>query len=203
MAITIRFARPNDAAGILAIYAPYCESSPISFELVAPSVVQMAERIQTITAQYPWLICEIDGEIAGYVYASKIRERAAYRWAVEVAVYVATGYHRRGVAHALYTALFLILREQNYFKAYAGITLPNTASVRLHETMGFRPVGAFSGIGYKLGRWLDVGWWQLDVQAEIENPPEPRPITELLQNERVNAALHEAVWLVRATKPQK
>jgi phosphinothricin acetyltransferase len=197
MAITIRLARPNDAGGVLAIYAPYCESSPISFEVVAPSVAQMEERIQGIAAQYPWIVCEIDGEIAGYVYASKIRERAAYRWAVEVAVYVATRQHRRGVAHALYTALFSILREQNYFKAYAGITLPNVGSVRLHEALGFRPVGAFHGIGYKLGKWLDVGWWQLDLGPEIENPPEPRSITEIWQSERVAQALKDAEKFVR------
>jgi phosphinothricin acetyltransferase len=198
MPITIRFARPDDAPGILAIYAPYCVSSPISFELVAPTIEQMAERIRAITAQYPWIVCEIGGEIAGYVYASRIRERAAYQWAVEVAVYVATRHQRRGVAHALYKALFSILREQNYFKAYAGITLPNIGSVRLHEAVGFRSVGAFVGIGYKLGRWLDVGWWQLDLQPEFENPPEPRPINEIWQSERINQILGEAGKLVRA-----
>jgi L-amino acid N-acyltransferase YncA len=197
MAIIVRFARPGDAAGILAIYAPYCETSPISFEIVPPTAEQMAERIQAVLAQYPWLVCEIDGEIAGYVYATKIRERAAYRWAIEVAVYVATRHHRRGVAQALYTALFSILRAQNYYKAYAGITLPNTGSVRLHEAVGFRPVGAFLGIGYKLGKWLDVGWWQLDLLPEVETPPEPRPITEICQNALVTQALKDAEGLVR------
>jgi phosphinothricin acetyltransferase len=198
MAITIRFARPSDAAGILAIYAPYCETSPISFEIVAPTVDQMAERIRTVLGQYPWLVCEVDDEIAGYVYATRIRERAAYRWAVEVAVYVAKQHHRRRVAQALYSALFSILREQNYYKAYAGITLPNAGSIRLHEAVGFRPVGTFLGIGYKLGKWLDVGWWQLDLQVEVVDPPEPRPITEIWQSERVHRALKEATLIVRA-----
>jgi phosphinothricin acetyltransferase len=197
MAIVIRFARPSDAAGILAIYGPYCETSPISFETLAPTVEQMAERIQTILGQYPWLVCEIDGEIAGYVYATKIRERAAYRWAVEVAVYVATRHHRRRVAQALYTALFSLLREQNYYKAYAGITLPNTGSVRLHEALGFRPVGTFFGIGYKLDKWLDVGWWQLDLEPESLNPPEPRSIIEIWQSKRVIQALKDAESVVR------
>jgi phosphinothricin acetyltransferase len=197
MAITIRFARPSDAAGILAIYAPYCETSPISFEILAPTAEQMAERIRAILAQYPWLVCEIDGAIAGYVYATKIRERAAYRWAVEVAVYIATRHQRRGVAQALYTALFSILREQNYYKAYAGITLPNTASVRLHEAVGFRPVGAFLGIGYKLGKWLDVGWWQLDLQPEMVDPPEPCSVIEIWQSERVTQMLADAERMVR------
>jgi phosphinothricin acetyltransferase len=197
MAIVIRFARPSDAAGILAIYGPYCETSPISFETLAPTVEQMAERIQTILGQYPWLVCEIDGEIAGYVYATKIRERAAYRWAVEVAVYVATRHHRRRVAQALYTALFSLLRDQHYYKAYAGITLPNTGSVRLHEALGFRPVGTFFGIGYKLGKWLDVGWWQLDLEPESLIPPEPRSIIEIWQSKRVIQALKDAEIVVR------
>jgi phosphinothricin acetyltransferase len=181
MSITIRVARPDDAAEILAIYAPYCESSPISFEIVPPTVEQMAERIGGILTQYPWLVSEIDGQLTGYVYATKIRERAAYRWAVETAVYVSTAHHRRGVAKALYASLFSILREQGYFKAYAGITLPNPGSVQLHESVGFRPVGVFEGIGYKLGRWHDVGWWQLDLQPEVENPLEPRPFSALRQ----------------------
>jgi phosphinothricin acetyltransferase len=196
MSTRFRVAQPDDAAGIQAIYAPYCEASPISFEDVPPTVDQMAERICGILSQYPWLVCEVDQAVAGYVYASKIRERAAYRWAVEVAVYVAAKHHRCGVATALYTSLFSVLRAQGYFKTYAGITLPNPASVRLHESLGFRPVGVFKGIGYKLGKWHDVGWWQLDLQPEIANPPEPRPFSAVRETHVLNAALCEGERLV-------
>jgi phosphinothricin acetyltransferase len=179
MTITIRFAEPDDASGVLAIYAPYCDSTTVSFEIAAPTIAQMSQRIERIMALHPWLIAEIDGEVAGYVYASPHRERAAYRWMVDVAVYISPTHRRRNLGKALYTALFDILRTQGYFKAFAGITLPNAASVRLHESVGFQPIAVYEGIGYKLGQWLDVGWWQLDLQPEIDNPPEPRPIDEV------------------------
>ena len=175
MTVDIRMAQTTDAAGILDIYAPYCESTSISFEVVAPTLEQMRERIERIGRLYPWLVAEIDGQVAGYVYATQLRERAAYQWAVEVAVYVASDHHRRGLARALYTTLFSILREQGYFKAFAGVALPNSPSVRLHESVGFRPAGLFGGVGYKAGSWLDVGWWQREIQPEMANPLDPRP----------------------------
>ena len=197
MAGKIRFATPEDAAGMSAIYAPYCESSYVSFEIVAPTVPQMRERIARILAEYPWLVCDVDGQLAGYVYASRHRERAAYRWAVDVAVYVAEEFHRRNVGRALYTSLLGILREQGYFKAYAGITLPNAGSVGLHEAVGFRLVGVFPGEGFKLGQWRDVGWWELSLRPQIANPPEPLMIGEIRGNEAVAAAMAEGERLVR------
>jgi L-amino acid N-acyltransferase YncA len=132
MNVSFRSARPEDTAAILAIYAPFCESSHVSFEIAAPSESQMRERIAGILSRYPWLTGEIDGAVAGYVYASQHRDRAAYRWTVDVAVYVAPAQQRRGLARALYASLFSILRHQGYFKACAGITLPNAPSVGLH-----------------------------------------------------------------------
>jgi L-amino acid N-acyltransferase YncA len=191
MAAHIRFAEPTDTAGILAIYAPYCESTRVSFEVVAPTVEQMHERISRITADYPWLVAEIDGQAAGYVYASRHHERAAYRWSVDVAVYVAPRRQRRGVGRILYETLFSILREQGLFKAFAGITLPNPASVGLHESLGFRPAAVYEGVGYKFGRWLDVGWWQRDLQPERDNPTEPLPFRSMQGSPAVASALSE------------
>jgi phosphinothricin acetyltransferase len=191
MAAHIRFAEPTDAASILAIYAPYCESTCVSFEVVAPTVAQMQERISRITAGYPWLVGEFNGQIAGYVYASRHHERAAYRWSVDVAVYVAPSQHRRGVGRTLYETLFSILRTQGLFKAFAGVTLPNPASVGLHESVGFRPAGVYEGIGYKFHRWLDVGWWQLELQPERDHPAEPQPFRSMLDSPAVAAALAE------------
>jgi L-amino acid N-acyltransferase YncA len=191
MAAHIRFAEPTDAAGILAIYAPYCESTCVSFEVIAPTVEQMQERISRITADYPWLVAEIDGQTAGYVYASRHHERAAYRWSVDVAVYIAARQQRRGVGRILYETLFSILREQGLFKVFAGVTLPNPASVGLHESLGFRSVAVYEGVGYKFGRWLDVGWWQRDLQPERDNPPEPLPFRSMQAGPPVASALAE------------
>jgi L-amino acid N-acyltransferase YncA len=191
MAAHIRFAEPTDAAGILAIYGPYCESTCVSFEVVAPTIEQIQERISRITADHPWLVGEIDGQIAGYVYASRHHERAAYRWSVDVAVYVAPGQQRRGVGRILYETLFSILLEQGHFKAFAGITLPNPASVGLHESLGFRPAAIYRGVGYKFGRWLDVGWWQRDLQSERDNPTEPQPFRSMRGSPAVAALLTE------------
>jgi L-amino acid N-acyltransferase YncA len=191
MAAQIRLAVPNDAAGILAIYGPYCESTCVSFEIVAPTLEQIRERISRITADYPWLVGEIDGQIVGYVYASRHHERAAYRWSVDVAVYVAAGQQRRGVGRILYETLFSVLRKQGLFKAFAGITLPNAASVGLHESLDFRPAAIFRGVGYKFGRWLDVGWWQRDLQAERTNPKDPQSFRAMQDSPSVAAMLAE------------
>jgi L-amino acid N-acyltransferase YncA len=191
MAAYIRFARLTDAAGILAIYGPYCETTCVSFEIVAPSVEKIQERISRITIDYPWLVAEVEGQIAGYVYASRRHERAAYRWSVDVAVYVAATQQRRGVGRILYETLFSILREQGYYKAFAGITLPNPASVGLHESLGFRSAGVFRGVGYKLGNWLDVGWWQLDLQPERDSPVNPQPFNSLCADPAIAAKLAE------------
>lgn len=188
MTTVFRVARTEDAPGVLAIYAPFCESTEVSFEIVAPSEKQMRDRIDKVLQQFPWLVCELDGEVAGYVYATQHRERAAYRWAVDVAVYVAAKHRRRSLGRALYASLFWILREQGYFKAYAGITLPNPGSVGLHEAVGFLPVAVFPGVGYKRGRWLDVGWWHLELQPPVTDPPEPQSFNRL-DHETVSAAL--------------
>jgi L-amino acid N-acyltransferase YncA len=188
MTVTIRVATPDDAQDILAIYAPYCTSSHVSFELVAPSELQMRERIERITPQFPWLVGEIDGKVSGYVYASQHRERPAYRWAVDVAVYIAAGSHRRGLGRALYASLFAILREQGFFQAYAGITLPNPGSEGLHQAVGFQQVAVFPHVGYKIGRWLDVGWWRLQLLPETDDPAEPIPF-RLIRGSTAGAAI--------------
>lgn len=173
----VRYADPaRDAPGCAAIYAPYVEDSVISFETQAPSAREMAERIEAITATHPWLVAERDGRLAGFAYASPHHPRAAYRWAADVTVYVDAAHHRAGVGRELYEALFELLRAQRLWIACAGITLPNDASVGLHEALGFVPVGVYRNIGWKDGSWRDVGWWQLDLGAlPHEAPPEPLP----------------------------
>lgn len=143
---TIRLATLDDVEQVQAIYAPYC-ATPISFETEPPTREEMRRRMEKIRGLYPWLVCEDGGEILAYVYASQHRERAAYRWSVDTTVYVRLGRERRGVGRALYTSLLALLPLQGFVNAYAGVTLPNAASVGLHEAMGFRPVGVYRAGG--------------------------------------------------------
>lgn len=173
----IRPADPDrDAAACAAIYAPFVVETAVSFEDTPPDAAAFARRITAISARYPWLVAENGGLVVGYAYASTHRERAAYRWAAEVAVYVDGQHRRQGAGRALYDALFERLGRQGFYMACAGITLPNDASVALHEACGFEPVGVFRRLGWKLGAWRDVGWWQRELlPAEPGRPAEPGP----------------------------
>jgi len=183
--LLIRSADPTgDAAACAAIYAPFVNSSPVSFEDAAPGERELANRIADYTRSYPWLVAELDGAVAGFAYGAEHRTRAGYRWAVDVSVYVDPGAHRRGVGRALYGALLPMVREQGFHMACAGITLPNPASVALHESFGFEPVGVYRAIGWKAGAWRDVGWWQLQLiepspPGAGRQPPEPGPPARL------------------------
>jgi phosphinothricin acetyltransferase len=184
--LKLRDATEDDAAGVAAVYAPYCLTTPISFEVEAPSVEEIRVRIEKVLPMYPWLVCEMDGRVVGYAYASRHRERAAYRWGVDVAVYLDGGCHRRGLGRALYSALFPMLVAQGLYTAYAGVTLPNVASVGLHKAMGFEPVGVYRGAGYKSGKWHDVIWLEKMLQPFSPTPGEPIPAAKLRGS---------AVWL--------
>jgi L-amino acid N-acyltransferase YncA len=177
---TIRMARESDGSAILAIYAPFCEKSAVSFETIAPFPEEIARRIRETLSKFPWLVAESEGKVAGYAYASSHRQRAAYRWSVETTVYVSDGQRRDGIGRALYQNLFALLRRQGFFNAFAGITLPNPASVGFHEALGFKPVGVYRKVGYKMGTWHDVGWWQLELQPHGIEPKEPKGLAETL-----------------------
>lgn len=168
----LRLAGVRDADAIAAIYAPSVTDTAISFERVPPTGAEMAARVAAVLPHAPWLVLVRDGEIAGYAYGARHRERAAYAWSADASVYVAAAYRRAGVGRRLYTALFALLRVQGYHTAHAGITLPNPASVGLHESFGFRPVGVYPSVGWKLGAWHDVGWWRLPLRA-CDGPPAP------------------------------
>lgn len=173
--IEIRCAQSADAGQIAQIYAPIVRSTAISFETEPPSPSVMAQRIQTTLATHPWLVAICDHAVAGYAYASRHRERAAYRWSVDVSVYVLDSMRGRGVGRSLYEALLPILRRQGFRSAFAGIALPNPASVRLHESLGFVMLGVYREVGFKHGRWHDVGWWRLALATGDEPPQEPIP----------------------------
>lgn len=189
MPSTIRVATPTDGATAAAIYAPIVRDTAISFEVDPPDAAEMARRIEATSRRYPWLVADRDGETLGYVYAGPHRERAAYGWSVETTVYVHEDARGRGVGRALYRSLLALLELQGAHSAYAGITLPNEASVGLHEALGFALVGIYREVGWKLGAWHDVGWWQRSFPALDAAPAELRPFAELATVEGYAAAL--------------
>ena len=186
---TIRLATADDAKQVQEIYAPYCHT-PISFETDPPNVEEMRGRLAKVLGQYPWLLLEESGEVLGYVYATQHRERAAYRWSVDTAVYVRQARHQRGIGRALYTSLLAVLPLQGYVNAYAGVTLPNPASVGLHEAIGFQPVGVYRQVGFKCGAWHDVAWFHRPLRPRPEEPPPPKRLEEVRQT----AAWQEALF---------
>jgi L-amino acid N-acyltransferase YncA len=156
----VRSASADDAARCAEIYAPFVTDSWVSFELDAPGETEMAARIAASSASHSWLVAVIGGRVCGYAYGSPHRTREAYRTSCDVAVYVDPAFGRQGLGRALYEALLPALKANGYHAAYAGIALPNAGSINLHETMGFEGLGVYREVGWKLGGWRDVGWWQ-------------------------------------------
>ena len=185
----IRQAKPTDTTEILDIYSPYIRDTSITFETEIPSVADLGKRIQSCLENWPWLVFERNGRIAGYAYASRYRERAAYQWSIECSVYIHNDHHRSGIAKALYISLFSILKAQGFTKVYAVINLPNDPSVALHENMGFKYLATYENVGYKLGKWKNVGWWQLQLNDYSDEPPTPIKFSAL-DNETIRRLLN-------------
>ena len=179
----VRDATPADAAACAAIYAPYVTGTAVSFETEPPTPAEMARRIEAALATYAWLVLEDAGQVGGYAYGSPFNPRPAYRWSVQVSVYLAPALRRTGGGRALYEALLARLADRGFRTALAGMTLPNDASAGLHRAVGFTPVGTYRRVGFKHGRWHDVAWVQRplgdgssgDDWSEDTGPPaEPR-----------------------------
>lgn len=173
MSLVLRAATSADAEAIAAIYAPYVTDTTITFEVDPPDATEMASRIAAVTQAYPWLVAERDGVVIGYAYATRYRERAAYRWVCETAIYLAKDATKRRIGGQLYTALLDALEEWGYVAAIGVIALPNRPSVRLHEKLDFEAVGTQPRIGFKNGTWCDVGIWQIDLAPRRRAPAEP------------------------------
>jgi L-amino acid N-acyltransferase YncA len=192
----IRAANPDDAAGILSIYAPMVRDTPVSFEEQVPDTDEILRRIHDSIA---WLVCELDGVVAGYAYAGRFHPRAAYRWSAEVSLYVAGAHQRKGIGRRLLGALLDELRRRGFANVLAGIALPNDASVNLFESFGFRRVALYERIGHKLDRWHDVGWWQL----RLDGPPLTGPGLQVRRADPrdravIDALLDEQGWVLVA-----
>lgn len=176
---TIRLARPDDAAAILEIYHPIVRESPVTFEVEPPGEEVMARRIRQTLEYAPWLVWEEGGRIQGYACASRFRDRAAYDWTIEASVYVAPERRDSGIGRALFGELVEILRLQGYRNVLGVVALPNPPSVALLESLGLRWVGMLRGVGYKLGRWWDVGIWQLPLTEQKDHPSPPKSLAEV------------------------
>ena len=201
MSARIRLPVNADAAAVAAVYAPIVEGTAISFETVAPSADEMADRMAQTLEVHPWLVWEIGGEVAGYAYATTHRPRSAYRWSVDTSVYISASHRRSGAGRGLYISLFAILAAQGYVNAFAGITLPNPASIGLHESLGFEPIGIYRKVGFKLGAWHDVGWWQVALRERGPSPREPLPLADVTASPEWTSMLARGESAVRGVEP--
>jgi L-amino acid N-acyltransferase YncA len=193
----IRLAEERDAEAIQRIYAPVVLQTAVSFEFEPPGVDEMRSRIAATLARLPWLVCERQENVIGYAYASPHRARAAYGWSVDVTVYIHEEHRRHGVGRALYTSLLQALRLQGFYNAYAGVTLPNPGSVGLHEAMGFQPVGIYRDVGYKFGKWHDVGWWQLALRDRSTAPAAPASLDSVVAGAGWDTAMRAGLALLK------
>ncbi|MFP6696277.1 MAG: GNAT family N-acetyltransferase [Alphaproteobacteria bacterium] len=162
--VVIRSAGRKDAAAVAAIYRPIVTGTVISFELKPPTAEEMAQRMERAGDSHAWLVADVGGAIAGCAYGKPHRPRAAYQHAVETSAYIHGDFRGRGIAGRLYEQLFRDLAGKGYFHAFAGITLPNDASVALHKSVGFTSIDCFPRVGYKLGAWHDVSWWYAEIR---------------------------------------
>jgi len=168
----IRLAKEHDVAGILEIYTPFFLDLTVTFDEIMSDKASLRKRIQVNMGETPFRVCEIDGRIAGYAYASAYRSRASYRWSKEVSVYIHPDFYRKKVGNALYTSLNEMVRYQGIANLLAIITMPNESSVAFHEHFGYKKCAEFSKVGYKMNQWLNVGWFELFIQDETKAPKE-------------------------------
>ena len=188
---SIRRAREADAQALLDIYAPYVTDTPVTFEYEVPSLAEFTGRIRSVSAEYPYLVCEIGGTIVGYAYAHRYKERAAYQWDAELSVYLDGANRGQGLGKAFYTALIEILALQNVKNVYGCVLCPNEGSERLHDSFGFSRVGVFHSTGYKCGAWRDVVWFEKQI-APYEPEPEPFRSIQTLDGEAIERVLRRA-----------
>ncbi|MCF8237738.1 MAG: GNAT family N-acetyltransferase [Saprospiraceae bacterium] len=159
--VWIRNASPEDAGPVANIYNAYIAHSVATFELDPVSAEEMKSRIMQVQQGHPWLVAERNEEIIGYAYASAWKARAAYQHTVETTIYLDPAHLNRGTGYQLYQQLLQVLKHQGRHVAIGGIALPNPASIRLHERLGYQKVAHFKEVGYKFGQWVDVGYWEL------------------------------------------
>ena len=182
--MSIRFARETDLPAMLAIYAPYVETTAYSFEYVPPSLEEFSARFAKYTAQFPWLVWEEAGEVLGYAYGSAPFSRAAYQWCAEVSIYLSPRIHKKGVGRAMYETMERLLDLQGYYLVYAIVTSSNEGSLAFHRAMGYRETACFPQLAYKFGGCHSVTWLEKRLKP-VEYPSAPPiPITTLVKSDR-------------------
>lgn len=192
MSFQIRFAQDDDAIAIAEIYKPYVEHTSISFEYEAPTPNEMLQRIQSITKEYPWLVCLNNDVIVGYAYASTHRQRTAYQWSVESAIYFSQDVHHKGVASITYQTLFSLLQLQGLYTVLAGITIPNDISINFHTKMGFNHLGTYKNIGFKFGNWHNTQWFERLLNDYNTTPTTPKKFPEIVNSQEVLEIIQQA-----------
>lgn len=195
--IILRSAETRDAESILEIYKPYITDTPVSFETEVPTIDAFKQRIVDYQEKLPWLVCEIANVVAGYSYATNHRQRIAYDCSKELSVYVHRNFRHRGIATGLYTAMVEILKHQGVSNVLAGIALPNSESVGFHERFGFKLVGIYHNIGFKLGRFHDAGWWELQIDTNLKSQVNIKPAHELIDTDKWVRAIELGVSRIR------
>ena len=178
--MSVRSANLQDVPRILEIYGPYVKNTAISFEYTVPTLEEFTQRFLGITAQFPWLVWEEDGQVIGYAYGSRSFERAAYQWNASASIYLCPEACGKGIGRQLYAALEEILQRQGYRKVYAVITTANEASVAFHKAVGYRHTATMPDCGYKFGKWYGTIWMEKDLNTWETPPREPVSIQEIL-----------------------
>ncbi len=189
---TIRLIEKADCLQALEVYKPYVLSTAITFEYEVPDAQEFSNRIESISKEYPWLVCLHNDTIIGYAYATKHRYRTAYQWSPESTIYISEAVHRKGIARILYETLFSILRLQGYYNVYAGVVVPNEKSEGFHRASGFEEIGVFKKVGFKLGEWHDVRWFQLHLAEHTYNPNPPTPVFQIKDTNEFNTIMERS-----------
>lgn len=177
--VHFRRATEDDVVPILAIYAPYVTDSAITFEYDVPSEEEFRQRIRTISTEYPYFVCESDGQIIGYAYAHRHMERAAYQWNAEISIYIRQGFTGKGLGKTMCQALIDLLRLQGIRNVFSCVTIPNERSAHLHHSMEFSTEGIFQNAGYKCGKWQTIAWFRKNIAPYTNEPAPFLPISRI------------------------
>ncbi len=186
--VRLRTAEKQDIPDILEIYTHYVTKTAVSFEFQPPSPEVFAQKFDETRRKFPWLICEVNGAVAGYAYSKNFRQDAAYAWSAEISVYIGNDYQRKGIATFLYQCMERLLVLQGYYTVYAGVTASNEKSLKFHKTLGFKEAGLYHNVGYKLGAWHDVVWFEKKLR-EYKADPWPPTKFSMLDIDEVNTIL--------------
>jgi phosphinothricin acetyltransferase len=176
----IRLLNTSDYIEVHKIFSHYVSNSYVTPESNIPDFSGFERKLKNIIEYYPFLVCEQDGQIVGYTYATKYRVTSGNQWSVETAIYIAENFHGKGYAKTLYENLFPILTLQNFVNVFAGIVLPNDKSVSFHKKMNFKEAGVFKNGIYKFDRWHDVQWMQLKLREHVQNPASTRSVHDVI-----------------------